>query len=172
MYVRLSEGLNKYTLIPANENVWDRIKTNEKDHYLSIFQYNQNQFEQWQKTKTVSGITDVVTNKLVFDFDSKPETLDESKKDASTLVSRLLAKGVPADSIQVSFSGHKGFGVVVDTTETMTPGQFKNVTFELASDLSTFDTKVHDPQRIVRITGTKHNKSGLYKIPLTLLQLS
>lgn len=171
MYVRLSEGLSKYTLIPATENVWDRIKSNDRDYYLSIFQYNQEQYNLWKATKTVSGITDVITNKLVFDFDSSPDTLDVSKKDASTLVSRLVAKGIPADAIQVSFSGNKGFGVVVDTTETFTPQQFKNVTFDLAGDLQTFDKKVHDPQRIVRVAGTKHNKSGLYKIPLTLEQL-
>jgi hypothetical protein len=49
----------------------------------------------------------------------------------------------------------------------MTPDKFKAITLDVAGDLETFDKVVADPNRIVRIANTKHQNSGLYKIPLT-----
>jgi hypothetical protein len=170
-YIRLAEGLNKYKLIPITENVWDHISSNDKDYYTSIFQYNDAHYKQWKEKRTVSGIKDVTTNKLVFDFDdaSNPE---KARGDALQLVTRLLSHGLSQESIQISFSGNKGYCVEVETTESFTPEQFKNITFGLASDLATFDPVVNDPNRIVRVVGTKHPKSGLYKFPLSAAQLS
>lgn len=170
-YLRLSEGFNNYNLIPESEDIWKHIKTNDKDYYVSLFSYNDDHYNQWKKTKTISGIKDTTTNKLFFDFDDSTN-IQNAKTDAVTLVSRLLASGIPQDKIQITFSGNKGFGVGVDTTSKFTPDEFKNVVFSLASDLKTFDKVVNDPNRIVRVVGTKHNKSGLYKIPLSLAQLT
>jgi hypothetical protein len=169
-YIRLNDGLKSYKLIPSNENIWDHITTNDRDWYVSIFEYNDSQFQQWKEKKTVSGIKDVVTNKLYFDFDnaSNPEL---ARQDAITLTTRLLSKGINKNNIQVSFSGNKGYGIEVLTNRTITQDEFKNITFSLAGDLKTFDTVTHDPQRIVRVMGTKHPKSGLYKFPLTVDQL-
>lgn len=170
-YIRLAEGLNKYKLIPTTENVWDHISSNDKDYYTSIFQYNDTHYKQWKEKRTVSGIKDVTTNKLVFDFDdaANPEA---ARGDALQLVTRLLSHGLTQENIQVSFSGNKGYCVEVETTETFTPEQFKNVTFGLASDLKSFDAVINDPNRILRVVGTRHPKSGLYKFPLSTSQLS
>jgi len=170
-YIRLAEGLTKYELIPISENIWNRIKTNEKDYYVSIFQYNEEHYKYWKEKKTVSGIKDVTTNKLFFDFDNA-EHPDKAKEDALSLITKLIGHGINQDNIQIAFSGNKGFSVEVDTTKQLTQEEFKNITFALAEDLNTFDKVVNDPQRIVRVVGTKHNKSGLYKFPLTLEQLS
>lgn len=170
-YVRLSEGLNKYKLIVDSDNIWDHIKSNEIDFYVSIFKYNQEQYEQWKKTKSIAGIKDVFTSRLVFDFDDAANT-ENARQDAITLVSRLLSRGIPSESIQVSFSGNKGFGVEVDTTEKFTNEEFKNITRALAENLNTFDTVVSDASRIVRVIGTKHPISKLYKFPLSVNQLS
>ena len=44
MYRRFCEGLNtKGKLIPATDNVFDYIKNFKKDHYLSLFQYSEEQ---------------------------------------------------------------------------------------------------------------------------------
>lgn len=170
-YVRLSEGLTSYKLIPETDDIWNHIKSNEKDYYLSLYQYNQEHFDQWVKTKTVSGIKNTTTKKLLFDFDNATNP-EAARQDAVTVVSRLLSKGIPAESVQVAFSGNKGFSVEVDTGNTFTQDEFKNITFALASDLSTFDRVVNDPNRIVRVVGTKHPKSGLYKFPLSVDQLT
>lgn len=171
MYVRLAEGLTKYKLIPENENIWDHITSNNKDYYLSIFKYNQEQYDHWKKTNTVAGIKDVYTSKLLFDFDSK-ENVEEARQDSIELVTRLLNKGIKSDNIQIAYSGQKGICIEVDTTCKFTPEEFKNITFALASDLESFDRVVNDSQRIVRVVGTKHPKSGLYKFPLTVKQLT
>lgn len=171
MYQRLSTGLTSYKLIPETENIWDHIASNDIDHYTGIFKYNQEQFNHWKKTGTVAGIKDVQTSKLVFDMDSK-ENPEEAKLDAVEVVSRLLSKGIKSDNIQIAYSGQKGFCVEVETTSRFTPEEFKNITFSLASDLKSFDTVVNDAQRILRVVGTKHPKSGLYKYPLTAQQLS
>lgn len=171
-YIRLNEGLGgNYKLIPANSDIWDYIKNNEKDYYTSIFQYNEAHYKQWKETHSLSGIKDVFTRKLVFDFDDA-DNLDRAKKDALELVSRLMHNGIEPDVIQIAFSGNKGFCVELETTTEFTPEEFKTLTFALASDLPTFDRVVNDPQRIIRVVGTKHNISKLYKFPLTANQLS
>jgi len=170
-YIRLSESLKRYELIPVTEDIWSKISSNEVDYYTSIFRYNQAHYDYWKKNNTVSGIKDVVTSKILFDFDNAKDP-EAARQDAITLVSRLLAKGIKPDNIQVAFSGSKGFSVEVDSTSRFTPEEFKNITFALASDLASFDKVVNDPNRIVRVVGTKHPKSGCYKFPLTVNQLS
>lgn len=170
-YVRLAEGLTKYELVPETEDIWQHIKTNNKDYYVSLFQYNDEHYKLWKEKRTVSGIKDVTTNRLFFDFDDK-ENPQKAKEDALTLISRLLAKGIKADNIQVAFSGNKGFSVEIESGSRFTQEEFKNVTFALASDLTTFDRVVNDSQRLTRVVGTKHPKSNLYKFPLTINQLS
>lgn len=171
-YVRLSEGLRSYTLIPSTDNVWDHVKSpDSKDYYTSIYRYNQEQYDKWKKSGSVAGIKDVYTNKLVFDFDSA-SNLDEARKDTTTLITRLISYGVPQDNIQVCFTGSKGFSVELETDRKLSPEEFKHITFELAKNLGTFDTSVNDPNRIFRLMGTKNLKSGLYKFPLTINQLA
>lgn len=171
-YVRFCTGLHNYKLVPADTNLYDLIGNNvDKDHYVSIFKYNDEQYEHWLKTKSVSGLSGVQTNRLYFDFDSKnnPEV---ARQDAITLIKRLASNGLDPNKLEIAFTGNKGFSVEVVTDVSMTQEEFKNITFGLAADLGTFDKVVNDPQRITRITGTKHNKSGLYKLPISLEQLT
>lgn len=170
-YIRLSESLKRYELIPVTEDIWNKISSNEVDYYTSIFRYNQSHYDYWKKNNTVSGIKDVVTSKILFDFDNAKDP-EAARQDAITLVSRLLAKGIKPDNIQVAFSGSKGFSVEVDSTSRFSQEEFKNITFALAEDLKSFDRVVNDSNRIVRVVATKHPKSGLYKFPLTVNQLS
>jgi len=133
-YIRLSESLKRYELIPVTEDIWSKISSNEVDYYTSIFRYNQAHYDYWKKNNTVSGIKDVVTSKILFDFDNAKDP-EAARQDAITLVSRLLAKGIKPDNIQVAFSGSKGFSVELDSTSRFTPEEFKNITFALASDI-------------------------------------
>lgn len=170
-YIRLSEGLNNYKLLPDNENVWNYVKTNDKDYYTSIFKYNEEHYKMWKATGKVAGIKDVTTSKLFFDFDNKHD-LEKAKEDTIQLVIRLISHGFKEDNIQVAFTGNKGFSVEVETTDTLTQQEFKNITFALASNLESFDTVVNDPNRLTRLIMTRHPESGLYKIPLTMDQLT
>ena len=170
-YTRLVESLHKYKLIPSNANYWDYIKSNDIDYYLSLYSYNDEHYKQWKQTGTVSGIRDVATNKILFDFDDASNP-NNARQDALTLISRLTSKGIKENAIRVSFSGSKGFCVEVETTNKFTPEEFKNITSNLASDLQTFDKVVSDANRVIRVIGTKHPKSGLYKTPISVPQLA
>lgn len=170
MYIRLAEGLNKYKLIPEDSNLDEFISSYDKDHYTSIFKYNKEQYEHWKKTKSVAGIKDVVTDRIVLDFDNESD-VDAAKRDALIAVQRILTLGIPKENIQITWSGKKGFGIEFRINKHVDHDTFKNIVFKLAGDLPTFDTVVNDPNRIVRVVGTKHQSSGLYKYPLTHEQL-
>jgi replicative DNA helicase len=169
-YVRLSEGLGRGNLVPI-QDAHNHITKIDKDYYQSIFIYNDEQYAHWEKTKSVAGIVDVLTNRLVWDFDSS-NNLDEAKEDAKTLCTRLIERGIPKDDIFIAFSGMKGFSIeVIADKQRFTPDEFRNINLALAEGLKTNDTKILDAARIFRVVGTKHPKSGLYKFPLTFNQL-
>lgn len=170
-YIRLAEGFTNYKLIPETDNIWNHITSNNKDYYTSLYRYPEEHYNNWKKTGSVSGITGLTTKTLFFDMDNK-SNIEAARQDALTVVGRLIESGIPQDNIQVAFSGQKGFSVAVETNQDFTKDEFVSVTTALAGDLTSFDRVVKDDQRIIRVVGTKHHKSGLYKIPLTLTQLS
>jgi hypothetical protein len=141
-----------------------------KDYYVSLFQYSQDQKQIADTRKSVAGIRDVSTNKLYWDFDSK-DNLETARQDALKLITRLIDNGVDPDNIHTSFTGFKGFSVEIKLATRISNPQFKAAVVRLAGDLSSFDHSVMDPARIVRVDNTKHQKSGLYKIPLSVYDL-
>jgi hypothetical protein len=179
MYVRLCESLNSVGKLVPVTDVAKAILDQNKDYYTSIFQYTESQKsladevievekdgKKFKRSKGVSSIRDVVTNRLVFDFDSS--NLQDAKLDTVELLSRLEKKGVNTESdVNICFSGSKGFSVELNTTDTFTPQEFKNIVHSLALDLKTFDPKIVDPNRIFRLPFTRHPKTGLYKTPIS-----
>jgi len=171
-YRRLTEGLNdKGKLIPAHSDIFSYISDRNKDYYLSTYKYTEKHREQFLEHGTIAGITDVVTEKIWWDFDSEFDP-DTAKADTIKLVNKLILKGIEKEDIFIAFSGNKGFGVEVNLLETYTPKQIKSIAFELAENLSTFDTKMYNASRVFRVYGTRHNKTGLFKTPLTFNQLN
>jgi len=158
-------------LIPYDSDPLDYIKDFNKPHYLSTFIYNEKHNSIFKTEKSIAGITDVNTDKIYFDFDSK-EDLSRSQRDAIEICARLQSHGIPSENIQVSFSGSKGFGVEVKSNRRYSPQEVKLITSKMAEGLSSFDTGMYDPSRVFRIAGTKHYETGLYKFPLTVAQLS
>lgn len=143
----------------------------DSDYYTSLFYYTEIQKQEFERRGTIAGMTDVVTNRLFFDFDSK-ENLEAARADAAILVRRLHEKGIQDKDMQVCFSGMKGFSVELRSNQLYTPGEFGAIVDSLAGDLSTFDRVVRNPSRIVRVPGTRHSKSGLYKTILTPSKLA
>lgn len=170
-YKAIALGFNNRKLVPVEEDSWDHVKDNEKDYYESIFRYNEKHYKQFQETHSLAGISDVTTEKLVWDFDAEGQ-LNQSKADAVVLCQRLIEQGIAQDALQIAFSGKKGFSVELHTDKQFTPTEFKNINLSMAEGLETNDQKIYDAQRIFRITGTRHNSSGLFKYPLTINQLS
>lgn len=183
MYYRLTSTLNsKGKLIPCTENVFKYITNKDIDHYMSVYLYNQEQknifYKEVEKEnegvkyKTINGaggLLDVVTNRLIFDFDS--EDLELAKNDTKAIIKTLLSYNISQDSIQVFFSGSKGFHVVVFLEDILTPLEHKKIAEKLAEGLKSFDSKVYNASRILRVPFTKHPDTGLYKIPIELDEL-
>ena len=178
MYYRLTNGLVDIgKLIPETTNVYDLIDT-EKDNYLSVYKYTEQQKKEseviidaekngkkYKRPAGVVGIENVVTNILGFDLDDKDD-LERAKQDTIKVVERLMEHTIDPDNMMISFSGSKGFSVVVQHDRDLSPEEHRNIAEGIAGDLQTFDTTLYNASRIFRIDGTKHNTTGLYKTPL------
>ena len=185
-YKRLCTGLSDYgRFIPTNESPLDHITDLDKDAYLSVYEYTEEQKELAEedyqeedgtiRPRGVRGMKDVITDTLVFDFDIPKHsglTLEDVKNDTRTMIERLESAGFDTDSIQLTFSGSKGFGVALKLDEYLSPDQHKRIAKKLAEGLKTWDSKVYNSNRILRVPLTKHQKTGLYKTPLDISELS
>lgn len=163
------------TLVPYNNefytSTFDKLIAKPSEQYESIYIYNQEHFDQFKKTKSLAGISGVKTDKIVFDFDSK-EDVEKALQDTRTVVSRLKADGFSDTEIGVSFSGSKGFHVVIGLIdETVTRDQFEAITSSYAGDLETFDTTVSDEQRVFRMPLSQHGTTGKFKIPVAVADI-
>jgi KaiC/GvpD/RAD55 family RecA-like ATPase len=170
-YLALAEGLDSRELIQANKNVLDLVRKHpNQDYYTSLYTYNDKHVEQFKRTKSLKGITDVKTSRLFFDFDSSADP-SIAQKDTIEALNRLLEFGVSEENIRIYFSGNKGFHLDVFLKERLTRQEFVNIVFNVAGDLQTFDTTINAEQRILREPFSKHPKSKLYKIPIVSSEL-
>lgn len=166
LFLNLRDGLaSRAKLIPVTTKLEDAIKNVNRDYYTSLFLYNENHKKVLEEKGTLSGVSDPVTNRLYFDFDDKADP-EIARQDAIETANRLLAKGIPEEAIKAYFSGNKGYNIEVSINQFLSPEQFGAIVDNVAGDLKTFDPVVRDPQRIVRVAGTKHQSSGLFKIQL------
>lgn len=144
-------------------------KKPNSDFYESIYLYEEKHKEILKQKKSLAGIKDIKIDRLVFDFDSK--NVEEAFADAKILVERLQSIAVPENAIRIFYSANKGAHVEVHLNEVLQRSEFENIIQNIAGDLLTFDHRIKDEQRLFRFPLTKHNKSGLFKIPLTIAEL-
>lgn len=173
-YRCFSIGLKQRQLIKDDNNyletVIDIINNDPtKDYYESIYLYTEEHYQQFQKTKSLSGIRDIHTNRIVFDFDSKHD-ISIALEDTKTLVHRLK-KDIMDESIRIYYSGNKGFHVEVYLNHLLTRKEFEQITLKYAQGLATFDERVKDEQRLFRFPLTQHQVTKRLKIPLSIEQL-
>lgn len=167
-FYRVWAGKTKTSwMVPADK--LDGLK-GRNSHFVSTCFYTPEQVETFKKTKTVKGITDVKTNQLWFDFDSHTD-LNKPKEDAIELVDRIT-EYFHSDSIEIYYSGFKGFHVLVKLDREITPYQVKKIVTKFGDNLETLDMQVYDANRILRAENTQHEKTGLFKIPLTQTELA
>lgn len=171
-YIRISKGFTKYNLYDADYDINDIIQSDpDADYYSSIYTYSEEDYNKYKSTKSVAGTTGLKTKRIVFDLDNAND-IEIARQDALDLCSRLLQNGIEQDKIQIYFSGSKGFHIELNTTDEFNRQEFTNILENLAGDLQTLDRKILDEQRLFRLPLTRHQKTGLYKIPLTLNELS
>ena len=172
-YIRVCKGLEDKGMLMLPESLQTHIgKDWDSDYYYSIYKYNDEQLNKFRENGTVSGITDVTTDQLVFDFDYKDD-LNFARIETLEAIYRLEKFKIEKESIQIFFSGNKGFSLVVFLNKDITPDQAANIAIhKIGTGLQTLDKKIYNASRIFRVPGTKHPVSGLHKVQLSYEELS
>lgn len=116
---------------------------------------------------------------LYLDFDDV-NSFESVRKDALMALSYLkICYKIPEQYVQIYFSGNKGVHIIVPAEilgiepMNLLHGVFKYIANSIKSFTpnKTIDTKIYDNKRMFRIPNTKHEKSGLFKIPITSYEL-
>lgn len=116
---------------------------------------------------------------LWFDLDS-PDDPQHAAADAGGLVDAVATcYGISPEAVPVWFSGRKGFHVGLPLSLCGAPGpseRFHRVCRKLAEHLAevasvSIDTGIYDAVRLFRCPNSKHEKSGLYKVPVSFDEL-
>ena len=171
-YVLLRRSLEDKGILLTPEQLEKYHIDREKEHFTSLCYYNENHKKLFDKEKSVAGIKDTVTDKLAFDFDDKTN-LENARQDTLALLKRFKEMKISKDSVDIYFSGDKGFHVILNLENELNPEQAKNLAINhFGKGLSTLDTSIYNPSRVFRLSGTKHKSSALYKTPLTFEEIS
>lgn len=173
-YKRLANAVDDahYKLIPIETNYWaDGLVDHNKNYFLSIFDYTEEQYQKFLTSGSIAGIRDVSTHDLVFDFDAEPDDFTEARTECLDLISRLKNHGIKENNISLAFSGSRGFSLIVNSEQRLTIDEVKQITSKLTVGMSTIDNTIYINSGIFRIIGTKNLKSGLFKTSITLSDL-
>lgn len=131
---------------------------------------------------------------LAFDFDAQIKdddawlaALGEAQEATSKVVDVLIDElDIPEDQVRVSFSGSKGFHLLLSPVLFgVTPSMDLNQVYKaMASDIArragaeaVFDSEIYDARRVFRLLnsinskGTARLKRPVYKVPISLLEL-
>jgi len=180
LFARLNQGVaNKGNLYDFRD-LEQNVTTKSKDWYRGLFYYNQEQYNLFYERNSdglrgCSGITDVVTDNVVFDFDKndKVKTLEEVRADVSIAIMLLRERyNITPNQFTIFFSGNKGFSIEFRVMGLWTPEKVKYFSKTIIGSLPSADTKVYNASRIFRYPGTKHQSSGLFKISLLIEHLN
>lgn len=174
-YIRISTGLNKYKLYPRETLDMEKIIENagDNDKYYGIFIYEQKHYDKWSKERTLKGVRDVTTDKVVFDFDHQ-ENPEKARRDTLEVIDRLIGDNpeLKKEELNIYFSGNRGFHIILTLDRRINRDIYEKIVNKYASDLQTLDPTVKDQQRLIRMPFTKNQKTGLYNIPITYDELN
>lgn len=148
---------------------WQKVhEKSEKGLFTTVYRYP-------TEDPYIGG---VISNFYV-DLDCE-EDPNKARKEAVALVKALINDyNIPEETISIAFSGMKGISISIDykvfgfEAHADLPLVWKSLVKYLVSklNLKTVDMKVYERRRLWRLVGSKHQKSKLYKIPLTFTEL-
>jgi replicative DNA helicase len=167
--VNLPDNLfRRNIIIPINKVDDFRKRYNNTGVYITAYRYDS------EKIRDSKAYSD-----LYFDFD-KENDFEAVRKDALTALSYIKTVfGIDYNIPNIYFSGHKGVHITVPA-ECLgaEPSENLNEIYKLiATDVNaalannTLDTVIYDKVRLFRLVNSVHQKTGLYKIPLTYEEL-
>lgn len=166
-YIRLTKSVVDKGILIRPEELSDNIKDQNQDYYISTYYYNDDQYQQFKKTGSIKGVTNVYANKIWWDFDDEKNP-EHARIDSIEVIDRLKKDNILINDIEIYFSGNKGYHVVINTKDVLTPELVANIAInKYGQNLKTLDSTLYDSAQIFRVCYTKHNKSGLFKTPIT-----
>lgn len=163
------------------------IEEKRRDYvaYESIFGYGKDILDHL-KIPNAEGKSSVTgyngtfyAKQILIDFDNK-ENPDAARDSAIEVLNRIVKLGCPAKFVRFYFSGQKGFHLVLHPELFITggfpgsadlPRHIKNWVTVLTEGVSNIDYGIYAGNKIVRLPHSKHNATGLYKIPLSADEL-
>lgn len=161
---------NIFTTNDEIENI--RKKFNNIDVYKTEYMYDNK--EQATALKIAN---------FYLDFDrelSSEDEFEKVRKDALKGMAYLVSIfNIPLESIEIYFSGSKGLHIIVPREiMRIQPNQnlhrvFRSIAEEI-KELTVYksiDMQIYDCRRLFRLPNSINSKSGLYKIPLSYLEL-
>lgn len=151
----------------------------QKPAWLSAYRFGEGFADYLSQHGTVKGFDGAVwTPWLWFDVDA--QNLRAAICDTTKLIATIEARyKVPCGSLPVWFSGSKGFHVAVPLTLHGSPEPssgfhrtLKALAIQLAEEASvSVDTAIYDKVRLLRAPNSLHEKSGKYKVPVSVEEL-
>ncbi|MCL4510018.1 MAG: primase C-terminal domain-containing protein [Bacteroidetes bacterium] len=167
---------NRNVVIPVKDF---RLNGLRNECYRSVFLFGP-ELKTWvDKTDSVTEFTGPHTADAVpFDFDG--ENLSAVKAEVEKFIGYLTETyEIPLDYFRLSFSGNKGFHVVIpieafvsDPKPSIHFAQIvKAIAGEMSQGFSFVDSSIYESKRLLRVLNTVNLKSGLHKIPLTFSEL-
>ncbi len=153
-----------------------------EEAYLSHFCFDHKLVEHVKTTGSVKGFRGLhIAEDIVFDFDGKKDgsDLEEVRKEVVKFIQFLFHQfEIEANYLGIYFSGSKGFHVCIpiEFINNAEPHkEFAKIINRFANKLTEgfnfIDLSMYDQFQLVRLTGSKHSSSGLYKIPLAVNEL-
>lgn len=184
-YVHLKCGLPDNGRVVPRDEVQSIIKdSRDKDWYTSSYFYEKEALEYFQKNivtskdgreyNSIAGYKGkAFTDTLYWDIDCE-DNFELAREYALKLIDEIvsvLGESV-VESIQVYFSGNKGFHVQIPTDRLFNPTETKTLCVNLAKFIKVkIDPVVYNKTRAFRIVNTQHQVSGYFKIQLSLEEL-
>ncbi len=115
---------------------------------------------------------------LPFDFDYEADP-SLAVRDAARFVRFLEGQHqVPASLLRICWSGNKGISLELPAAlfggfepSPLLATSLKELARSLLTDYPTGDLSIYEKLRLWRVPNTRHGKSGLFKVPLTLTEL-
>lgn len=162
-YVGYKKKLNDIPLFIEESEIPEHY---DGERYKSIYRFD----ESILQYKSLSGIkkgTKFYADYLVLDIDDKD--LQSAVTSLGKVLEYLEFREV---GYETWFSGSKGFHILIPTSQfgfqpTDDPDILKSMANGIAEKCKVkIDTSIYNVSRILRIGGSKHGKSGLYKVPL------
>jgi len=166
-YVLITVGKDKSrNKLIKIENVSQHYNKDDEDVLVSLWQYGSEALTYFQRHGSLTGYRgDMSISYLPFDIDA--EQLEVACGKTKKLLQDLEAHGIT--EYQISFSGKKGFHVIIPSSifggfepSSTLPSQLLALAKQLTT--SEFDRSIYSHLRMFRLYGSKHPKSGLYKI--------